>query len=209
MTFGILVCGDSISLGRGESPNIGWVGRLKNYIEPQGFNNCVFNLGVPGDTSTCLLERFETEVKSRVRYIHRVDKFVIMIAIGTNDSKAIRLPDKIKTSPAEFKRNINKLIRIARKYTKNVIVVGLTPVDENKTNPLEDRYLINDRIVQYDEILKTSTKVNKTYFIDIHRSFIKLEYRKLLIDGLHPNKRGYDEMYRIIKYFLVKKKLIA
>jgi lysophospholipase L1-like esterase len=31
--FGVLVFGDSIAWGRGELPNIGWVGRLKKEIE--------------------------------------------------------------------------------------------------------------------------------------------------------------------------------
>ena len=41
---GILVCGDSIAFGRGESPNVGWAGRLKVNFESKEFHNCLFNL---------------------------------------------------------------------------------------------------------------------------------------------------------------------
>ena len=87
--FGILVCGDSISLGRGESPNIGWVGRLKEYFEAKDQYNSCFNLSIPGDTSTDILIRFETEIKARVKYKRPGDKFVIMLAVGMNDSKSV------------------------------------------------------------------------------------------------------------------------
>lgn len=206
--FGILVCGDSISFGRGESPNIGWAGRLKKYFEPQGFHNCLFNLGIPGDTSTTLLKRFETEVKFRIRYIRPGDEFIVMIAIGINDSRGLGSPNKLETKPVKFENNISKLIQIAKKYTKNIVVIGLTPVDEDITNPFEDTYFTNDRIQEYDEILKNSAQNNKIQYINLFNNISKLNYTKLLVDGVHPNKRGYEEIYKIIKHFLIKKKLI-
>src|SRR3989344_8396993 len=121
--FGVLVCGDSISHGRGEMPSVGWAGRLKNYFEKQGFNNCLFNLGVPGDTSGMLLKRFETEVKSRVKYIYPIDKFIIIIAVGNNDLECIGSPNNMVTKPTVFQKNIIKLIRTAKKHTKNVVII--------------------------------------------------------------------------------------
>ena len=206
--FGTLVCGDSISFGRGESPNIGWAGRLKKYFETQDFYNCLFNLGIPGDTTTTLIKRFETEIKARIKYNYPGDKFIVMIAIGINDSRGIGSPDKLETKPAKFESNILKLIKIAKKYTKHVVVVGLTPADKDITNPFEDTYFTNDQIKKYDEILKKSARTNKIHHINLFDPISKLNYKKLLTDGLHPNKKGYNEMYKVIKEFLVKKKLI-
>ncbi|MFC1752648.1 SGNH/GDSL hydrolase family protein [Thermoproteota archaeon] len=207
--FGILVLGDSISFGRGESPNIGWAGRLKSHFEPKGFHNCLYNLGVPGDTSTMLLQRFEKEIRARVKYIHVGDKFLIMIAIGINDSLGWGSPDKVMTSPKRFRTNINKMLKISKKHTENVILVGLTPVNEDLTTPFEVAYLTNARIKEYDNIIKESATKGDALFIDLHSKMTKLPYKKLLADGLHPNKKGYEAMYRIIKEFLVKNKLIA
>ena len=206
--FGIIVCGDSISFGRGESPNIGWSGRLKKYFEPQGFHNYVFNLGIPGDTTTTLLKRFETEIKSRIRYVYPGDKFIVMIAIGINDSRGLGSPNQLETKPNKFQSNISKIIQIAKKYTKHVVVVGLTPVDEDITNPFEDTYFTNNRVNEYDETLKKSAQKNKIHYVNLFNTISKLNYKKLLVDGVHPNKRGYEEFYKLIKDFLIKKKLI-
>jgi lysophospholipase L1-like esterase len=191
---GIIIFGDSIVSGRGEIPNIGWVGRLKKDFENE-FHNCIFNLGIPGDTSTNLLKRFETEVKARVRYKHPGDKFTIIIAIGINDSKAVKSRNKLQTKKISFRKNILKLIQISKEYTKDIILVGLTPVNEKLTNPFEDTYFINSRIKEYNEIIKKATKSKKVKFIEL---FHKLD-NKLLVDGVHPNKKGYELMYNIIK----------
>jgi len=206
--FGILVCGDSTAFGRGESPNIGWVGRLKRYFEPQGFHNCLFNLGNPGDTSTKLLKRFETEIRSRIEYVYPGDKYIVMIAVGINDSRGLGSPNGLETKPDRFEKNISKLIQIAKKYTKHVVVIGLAPVDEDITKPFECNYYTNSQIQEYDEILKKSAENNKIYYLNIFNDISKLNYKKLLVDGVHPNKRGYEEMYKTIKNFLIKNKLI-
>jgi len=206
--FGILSFGDSITLGRGESPNIGWAGRLKKDIETQGFHNCLFNLGIPGDTTTTLLKRIETEIKSRIRYNYSGDKYIIMIAIGINDSRGLGSLSTLETKPELFKKNISRLITISKKYTKKVVIVGLTPVNEDFTNPFENTYFSNDLIREYDEILRKSAQKNKNHYINLFNTISRLNYKKLLVDGIHPNKKGYEEIYKIIKKFLLKKKLI-
>ena len=105
----VIVCGDSVALGRGEAPNIGWAGRLKNDFEIKGTHHCLFNLSCPGDTSTDLLKRFETEAKARVKYKRPGDEFIIMIAIGLNDTKFVDPFKKPQTSLLKFKTNIAKL----------------------------------------------------------------------------------------------------
>ncbi len=205
---GVLIFGDSIAFGRGESPNIGWAGRLKNYFEPKGFHHCVFNLAIPGETTTTLLQRFETEIKARIKYIHPGDKFIILLSIGVNDSKGIGSINKLETSPKQFEKNTSKLIKISKKYTKNIVIIGLIPVNEKITNPFEDTYFTNKRIQEYNGILKKFAKRNKITYINLFDSFIKLNLSKYLVDGLHPNKKGYEKMYRIIKDSLVKGRLI-
>jgi acyl-CoA thioesterase I len=206
--FGILIFGDSITFGKGESPRIGWVGRLKKDIEPQGFNHAIFNLGIPGNSSTDLLKRIEAEIKSRIDYKYPRDKFLIIIAIGTNDLRGIGSVGNVQTNPKNFKKNFERIISLAKKYTKSVVVIGLTPVDESITNPFEDTYFINENVVKYNEILKDVSSDERVLFIDLFSKINKLDYRKLLSDGIHPNKKGYEEMYKIISNTLIKNKLI-
>jgi len=206
--FGILVLGDSISFGRGEAPNIGWSGRLKKYFEPQGFHNCLFNLGIPGESSTNLLKRFETEIKSRVKYIHPGDKFIVIIATGINDSRGINFPDNLETKPKNYKKNIEKLVAIAKQYTKHIVLLELTPVDEKITNPFENTYFLNSRIQEFNLILKEVASKKEILLLEIFNQFSSMNYKQLLSDGVHPNKDGYEVIYQIIKKYLIDNKLI-
>ena len=42
----------------------------------------------------------------------------------------------------------------------------------------------------------------------MHRIMEKRNYPKFLYDGLHPNKKGYDFMFKVIKRFIEKNNLI-
>ena len=63
----VLVYGDSTVQGFWDTEG-GWVQRLRSYLDKKFLNNpdCyypLFNLGVSGDTSKDLLERFQGETK--------------------------------------------------------------------------------------------------------------------------------------------------
>lgn len=204
----ILAFGDSITFGRGVFPSKGWANRLKEYFESKDFYNVLYNLGIPGDSSTDLLKRFETETKSRVQYYSPDNKFVILIAIGTNDSRGLGVSDNIQTNPKDYEENICKLVDIAKTHTKEVVIIGLSPVDETLM-PFEDTYFSNNRIEQFNKILEKIAQDNNLLFCDIYSGFKnKKNYHKLLVDGIHPNDEGYKLMYEIIKSFLIENKLI-
>lgn len=206
--FGILVLGDSITFGRGESPTFGWSGRLKEYFEAQEFHNCLYNLGLPGDTSTNLLKRFETEVKARVKYIRPEDNYLILIGIGINDSRGIDTPKNLETTPKKYEENVIKLIKIAKKYTKNVVLLELTPVDENITNPFENTYFTNNKIQEFNSILKNISQNENVLLLELFNKIYSTNYKKKLVDGIHPNSEGYQFIFKIIKKYLLEKNLI-
>jgi lysophospholipase L1-like esterase len=193
---GILIFSDSIGFGRGESPNLGWVGRLKQDFESKGSHNCLYNLSIPGDTSTSLLKRLNTECKARIKYKHKEDKFTIIISIGMNDSKGINNKNNIKTPLPTFKKNISRIITTIKKYSKEIIIIGLTPASEE---PFENTYFTNKQIETFNNVLQEYAKIENLQFIDTFKEFKKLDYLSLLSDGLHPNKKGYDKLYKIIK----------
>jgi len=200
----ILCFGASITFGRGDQVNGGWTGRLKKYWEANDYYNAVYNLGIPGNTTADLLERFETECKARAVKKRDDDKFVILFGIGTNDTKYIDNTDNAQTLPKEFEENINKLINIAKKYSDKIGVIGLIPVNESKTNPYENTYFFNKRIKEFNSIMKKCCKNGSIYFIDLFSKWESMKYNNLLGDGLHPNAKGYDLMFGQIKEFLVE-----
>ncbi|MBW2999358.1 hypothetical protein KY339_01690 [Candidatus Woesearchaeota archaeon] len=206
--FAICVFGDSLIFGRGDNLNRGWVGRLRKYFEAKDYYNAVYNLGIPGNNTNDLLNRFETECKARIKENHPEDKHVILIGIGLNDSKYIDKPGNPEVKQEIFKKNIKQLIEIAKKYTPEVIFIGLTSVDENRTNPYETTFFLNDRVKQYNDMIMECCNDNNILFIDIFDEWQKLDYAELLDDGLHPNAKGYEKIYGIVKDFLIGHKII-
>jgi lysophospholipase L1-like esterase len=81
----ILCFGDSITFGEGDGK--GWTGRIKEWFEGTDSKRRVYNLGIPGETSTDLIKRFDSECKARVNPNEASDNYIIFIAIGANDLK--------------------------------------------------------------------------------------------------------------------------
>ena len=91
----LILAGDSIMYGSWD-PEGGWPGKLRNFLDARALreNNPVelntsgyvalYNLGIPGDTSRGLLQRFRSEVFPR---INEEQKTIVLIAIGTNDAQ--------------------------------------------------------------------------------------------------------------------------
>jgi len=187
----------------------GWADQLKVFcmkreLENPEFDYSVYNLGISGDNTDDLLERFEFETKQR---LHKEDEIIFIFAIGINDSCFVKSKNIFLTTENNFKKNIQKLIEIAKKYSSKIIFVGLTPVEENKTNPISwsitgESYK-NKYIKRYDNIIKFICEENKIYFVDIFDEFNKIDYKRLLEDGLHPNSKGHQKMFEVVRDFLM------
>lgn len=209
----VIVFGDSMIFGFWDREG-GWVDRLKVNLAAKSLdsnldNYCpVFNLGIPGDTSQDLLERFEFEINQRK---NGFEKRVLIFGIGGNDSQQIISEGMHKVSPETFAMNVSKLIKLAKGYSEKIVFVGPIPVDESRTDPLfwmPDRSYKNDYVVQYNEILQRLTLENGVYFIDLFKSFFTDNYIGFLEDGLHPTSEGHKKILQIVEGYLVTEKII-
>jgi len=111
----------------------------------------------------------------------------------------------------DFKNNLKLLVKLAKQYSKKIVFLGLTLVDESKVNPLPwdtDKSNNNKSIALYNKIIKTIAVENKLLFIDIYEYFNKIKYKELLEDGDHPNTEGHKLIFEIVKESLIKNKLI-
>ena len=80
----ICIFGDSIVWGAADTEKQGWVNRLAIYCSNNLDYNCfIYNLGIPGETTTGLLKRLELESSARM-------PTKIVIAIGTNDARIVK-----------------------------------------------------------------------------------------------------------------------
>lgn len=185
----ICIFGDSITEGIDDACG-GWVGRLDlNHVDAN-----IINLGVDGDSTDDLVERFETDIEGK-------DPDTIVIAIGTNDSMYLSDEGHNYVTFEKFIANLGILKRTAERHANRAVFVGLTPVDERLTMPVPwgtGMYYTNRGIERYDRAIRTFCEKEAAQFIDIHDEFMKLEYMDMLADGLHPNALGYEWMAKKI-----------
>jgi len=208
----ILVFGDSIAYGAWDKEG-GWVSRLRKFIDEKNltdpdFECLIYNLGVSGDTTEDLLERFEFELEQR---LDEEMETILIFSIGVNDSQFVKSKYSIKIPQEKFRANLEELITAAKKYSSKIVFVGLWPVNEEKTNPVswdEDKFYKNDSIRNYSNVIKTICEKNQVHFIDLFGLLLKEDYKKLLEDGLHPNSQGHQKFFEIIRDFLAENKIV-
>lgn len=186
----ILVFGDSIVYGAWDKEKSGWVNRLRQKLESKTNNYYnVYNLGIPGNTTSDLKERFEFEYKNRS--IKDANNIIIFL-IGINDTYIVNKKNNISLN--EFKNNIIDLINKAKKHTENILFIGLSKVDESLVCPVSwDKNIsyVNKEITKFDKELEIICKQNKVSYMNIY-NLIDI---KDLQDGLHPNDKGHQKIY--------------
>jgi lysophospholipase L1-like esterase len=159
-----------------------------------------YNLGVSGDNSDGLLKRFSVENEAR-----KPD--VIMIAIGINDSHYINSKENPRVPLERYEKNLKELIRQGRKFTKDIIFVGLTKIDETKLMPIpwdKSKYYDEENVAIYNAKMKEVAEKHNLPFIPM----LDLLRNDELIDGLHPNTKGHEKMFQRVKDFLTNNKII-
>lgn len=203
----ILCFGDSITYGVGEKPKKGWVGRLKEFFEARGpIYYYAYNLGIPGGYTRELVERFDVECSARMIKLHKGFDYAIIISIGTNDSKWYQNEERdYRGNEEEYRENIKKLIEKGKNKKAKLVFIGLTPVDNERTTPyMRNIYLSEERVEKFNSIMKEECEKEKIPFLDV----FNLLKKKHLLEGIHPNSKGYDLMWEKIKPFLEENKII-
>lgn len=196
----ILIFGDSITWGAVDTKG-GWAQRVKN----ESGENIVYILGISGDDSNGLLKRLEQEALIR---LDEENQTALIIAIGINDSQ-IELQNNTNKIPVEdFRKNLNEIIQRGKKIANQIIVLGISPVNESKVKPMPWKIThgyTNEQIKKYNKIIYETAKENDVDFIDVCNKFLKEDYKTLLFDGLHPNDKGHELIYFLVKDNLRRK----
>ncbi|MBN2420793.1 hypothetical protein JXB27_00780, partial [Candidatus Woesearchaeota archaeon] len=141
----------------------------------------IINNSVGGSTTFDVLGRFKVE-----------NPDLIIFAVGLNDSSDFEGEKRVLL--VDFKKNIETLIKQSKAKT---IFVGLTPVDESKSVTEFEAY-VNDEIHKYDILIKEICKKHKITFVEVFDKWMKLDYKKLLADGVHSNEEGHKLLFEEI-----------
>lgn len=215
----IIVFGTSIEQGFYDTENGGWVERLKSYLNEKTMKSwgsaseifyAVFNLGIAGETSEGILKRFDTEVEPRLSSNY---ESLIIFSFGINDAQQSNSQDSgFKVSIEKFEENVGSLINKTKDLGARPVFVGLSPVDEAQVAPIpwapEYSYL-NEPITRYNEVIKNICLEKGLLFIDVLSVFNQLDYKELLIDGVHPNTDGHRKLFEILKNELQSASIIT
>ena len=189
----VLVFGDSIVQGFWDREG-GWVQRLRVFYDDLQIADLsrdeptVFNLGISGDTTKNVLQRFVQETEARK---WPGEEFVFVFAIGTNDSLAHARD--YESSPEIYADQLKELVSKASKFSAKKLFVGLTSINEKLTNPymysLTGKKYTNARIWEFETILRKFCDNNRLPLVKIFEKFKSRD--DLLADGLHPNDEGH------------------
>lgn len=191
----ILVFGDSITYGAWDKNKGGWVNRMRLAFENDNSENNynIFNLGISGEITEEIKNRFDFECNARY---DKESNTIIIFAIGINDTQDVNGNDRV--SLKTFSNNISSLIINARKYSNNMLFIGLTQVDESKVVPLpwdKEKSYFNEKILKFDEELERVCLSNNVNYLNVY-NLIEI---KELSDGLHPNELGHQKLCDEVK----------
>jgi lysophospholipase L1-like esterase len=199
----ILCFGDSITYGESDAQSGGWVEQLKQYFLRQhlGQNmqeSLVYNLGIAGETTDGLENRFNSELRSRVS---SKSKAIIILSYGYNDITLIT--DRFDVSknrvPLEyFLAKIQTCVESMMSHSHQVIINNLIPFDrkdDGKQNFYGERRLLAD-LVRYNQALELLADNCGCSFLDLYKAFTANSVNDLLAkDGLHPNEKGHQLIF--------------
>lgn len=192
----IFCFGDSITYGGSYC----WASQLRRYMEEKGKKDSanVYNLGVKGDSSRELLNRFENEIDVR----EPEEDSLIVFQIGINDSQWIKTKNNNRVQLEEFRQNLEKIWFKARQRTENIIFLGLTPVVESEVDPVDwnsNKAYRTKEVRKYEDELFRFCQQKDLKFIELYDLFLENGYNELLKDGIHPNERGHEKIFEAVK----------
>jgi lysophospholipase L1-like esterase len=189
----IYFLGDSITLGWRDESLGGWPSRLLRGLHAEDYAVTGYNLGIRGDTSSRIADRWEDEVGRR----RRDGNDLLVFAFGVND--ATLEPDGRRTLPIE--RTVENLRHILRKTGRHpVMLIGPAPIDEQLMQQrLNARG--NTPMPTPASIAETSARMAAEAatagvpYLDLLAALAKSQpwHDSLATtDGLHPSSAGHD-----------------
>lgn len=209
----LFVFGDSITHGFWD-PEGGWVQKLRKYIQEDSVGDnengpTVFNLGVPGDQSEGLSERFRSEMEARTE---EGLKQVVIFAVGANDTGYSHEEDRLWVPRERFRENLRGLVEEAKEFTETVIVIGTAPIEDEKLDPIpwaENMSYSEDRMKEYDTVMQEVCDEKEAVYVDLREGLDREKFLDEVEDGIHPTPEGHRMIYSVVRDKLVEKGILG
>jgi lysophospholipase L1-like esterase len=199
----VLVFGASSTEGFWDTEG-GWAARLRRHYSEIKINDWssnapwITNLGVSGDTVKDILERFDFETRMRLK---EESKCAFIFSVGGNDSNIINGKEAFSTK--EFVDNFKMLTQKAKKYSSQILIVGMTNCEEPKTTPIPwaDIYVTNERRLKFEKALRSACEEQKLHHVSLFETMLAKTEKgdELFTDGLHPNNAGHQLIFELVR----------
>jgi len=210
----VLIIGDSIAYGIDDETGNGWAGYLREKLKPFFPGKFRFyNRGIGMDSSIDVQHRLGSEIAA-------IQPDYIFIAVGVNDTQ-ILLPGKEQSfSLLRSSRTWHKILAIASSTKAKVIIISPLPVDDTSPVIVKDGDISGvtavdyktDRIVEYCLMLEKACSYYDVKYFDLFSLWQKMDYPRLLPDGLHPNVEGHriimDQIFDLLQQHELLPKIV-
>jgi acyl-CoA thioesterase-1 len=187
--------------GAGDEDGLGWPGRLRRMSPDAEKNFTFYNLGVRGNSSTMIAERWRAEIAARLS--DGMEGWV-MLTMGNNDAAefedgTLRVP--LEKTLANVRGIVSELARWRR-----TLWISPTPVDESRML-FYSRQLgknLTFRNARLGELATHFAAIAAEFGVPYFDLFGKLQadadWRRAIAlnDGLHPDGSGYEAVARLI-----------
>ncbi len=158
-----------------------------------GLTNKVYNQGIPGDTTTGVLNRLE--------HVIRLEPKQVLIQIGLNDYMFT------EHNSTDIYNQILKIHHILKSSIKDVdiLIVNMTPIN---ISHFKDQIFVKYRNLDDTDPLNELLKQDKDLkIIDLNKPIIDENHElniELTKDGIHLNEKGYEIYYKLLEKRLVQ-----
>jgi lysophospholipase L1-like esterase len=199
----VVVIGDSLVYGFGDTEAGGWVERLRRRsLDPEQQGPILYNLGVRGDCVQQVSHRLETEFRMRGELRRRLPDLMIL-SVGLNDAARLgRATGRPMTDESTFKVQIEALLTQARELCP-VLFVGMVPVNEAAMPYADTLYFSRADQLHYKNITQAACQAHQIPYLDIYEQWLTHGeawcQERLCRDGLHPNVLGYRSLSESIQ----------
>jgi lysophospholipase L1-like esterase len=122
---------------------------------------------------------------------------VVVLLAGTNDLVAFKLPDTV----GFVEQSISSIVELAQAHGERVILCSVLPVSDAIRPQTRDRH--PEDIVRLNTWLKSYAAEKHIAFVDYYSALTDGHDRirtELTIDGLHPNRAGYEKMEPLVEH---------
>jgi len=185
----IRICfiGDSFVNGTGDPAHLGWVGRLCALSQSNEIELTHYNLGIRGDTSKDVYQRWESECNRRLPD-HSDNRLVF--SFGVNDTTIENGQLRMSTQNS-IQTTHDMLVNAAVQY--KVIMIGPPPVDDQAQN---------ERIKNLDTAFQSLSNTLKLPYLSVFATLLNTPVWTKEVsanDGAHPKSAGYTALAQLVK----------